>query len=53
MHKWLEDFVYKTPFSWWIFPIAGVLLLAIALVTILYQSLRAAHANPVDNLRTE
>jgi putative ABC transport system permease protein len=53
MHKWLEDFVYKTPFSWWIFPMAGVLLLAIALVTILYQSFRAAHANPVDNLRTE
>ncbi|HEY6902114.1 MAG TPA: ABC transporter permease [Puia sp.] len=53
MHKWLEGFVYKTPFSWWIFPAAGLMLLGIALGTILFQSMRAANANPVDNLRTE
>ncbi|HTI91559.1 MAG TPA: ABC transporter permease [Puia sp.] len=53
MHKWLEDFAYKTAFSWWIFFVAAVLLLGIALVTILFRSLRAARANPVDNLRTE
>jgi len=53
MHKWLDDFAYKTPFNWWIFPVAAGLLLVIALVTILYQSFRAAGANPVDNLRTE
>ncbi|HXO75822.1 MAG TPA: FtsX-like permease family protein, partial [Puia sp.] len=53
MHKWLEAFAYKTEFNWWIFLVAAVLLLVIALVTILFRSLRAASANPVDNLRTE
>jgi len=53
MHKWLEDFAYKTPFSWWVFFVAAVSLLAIALVTILFRTLRAAGANPVDNLRAE
>lgn len=53
MHKWLEDFAYKTSFNWWIFFIAAMLLMGIALVTILFRSLRAAAANPVDNLRTE
>jgi len=53
MHKWLGDFAYKTEFNWWIFFVAAVLLLTIAVVTILFRSVRAAHANPVDNLRTE
>ncbi len=53
MHKWLGDFAYKTEFNWWIFFVAAALLLVIALVTILFRSLRAASANPVDNLRTE
>ncbi|MBS1660767.1 MAG: ABC transporter permease, partial [Bacteroidetes bacterium] len=53
MNKWLDEFVYKTPFSWWIFPMAGLSLLGIALATILFQSVRAANANPVDNLRVE
>ncbi len=53
MHKWLEDFAYKTSFNWWIFFVAAGLLLAIALMTIVFRSLKAAGANPVDNLRTE
>ena len=53
MHKWLGDFAYKTEFNWWIFFVAAVLLLAIALVTILFRSVRAARANPADNLRVD
>ena len=53
MDKWLEDFAYRTPLSWWIFPTAGGLMLLIALNTVLFRSLRAAGANPVDNLRSE
>lgn len=53
MHKWLEDFAYKTSFNWWIFFAAAGLLLGISVMTILLRSMRAASANPVDNLRTE
>jgi putative ABC transport system permease protein len=53
MDKWLEDFAYKTEISWTVFAIAGLLALLIAMVTISYQSIRAALANPVKSLRTE
>ncbi len=53
MHKWLENFAYKTNLSWWIFPLAGVLTLGIALLTISLQSWRAATRNPVESLRYE
>ena len=53
MNRWLEDFAYRTPLSWWIFVVAGLGLLGIALVTVLMRSLRAGKTNPVDNLRTE
>jgi putative ABC transport system permease protein len=53
MQIWLEDFAYKAEISWWIFALAGITALAIALVTVSYQSLRAAIANPVDSLRDE
>ncbi|HEY4110738.1 ABC transporter permease [Puia sp.] len=53
MHRWLERFAYRTSISWWIFPLAAALLLGIALVTVLFRSLRAAHSNPVENLRAE
>ena len=53
MHRWLQDYAYRTTFSWWIFPLAGGVLLLIALATVLSRSLRAAHANPVINLRSE
>jgi putative ABC transport system permease protein len=53
MHKWLEDFAYRTSLSWWIFGGAGLGLVAVALGTVLSRSLRAARANPVENLRAE
>ncbi|WP_320111071.1 ABC transporter permease [Draconibacterium orientale] len=53
MDKWLENFAYKIPLSWWIFVVAGILALAIALFTVSFQSYRAASRNPVEALRYE
>ncbi len=53
MNSWLENFAYKTELSWWIFALAGVLTLSIALLTISWQSWRAATRNPVEVLRYE
>jgi putative ABC transport system permease protein len=53
MHKWLQDFAYRIQISWWVFIIAGLLALAIALLTISMQAIKAAVANPVKNLRSE
>jgi len=53
MHKWLESFAYKTELSWWIFALAGLLALGIALLTVSYQSWKAATRNPVEALRYE
>jgi putative ABC transport system permease protein len=53
MNKWLEDYQYKTELSWDIFAMAGGMAVMIALLTISYQSVRAALVNPVDNLRSE
>ncbi len=53
MNKWLESFAYKTTLSWWIFALAGLLALGIALLTISWQSWRAATRNPVEALRYE
>ena len=53
MNKWLENFAYKTTLSWWIFAIAGALALGIALLTVSWQSWRAATRNPVEALRYE
>jgi len=53
MHKWLENFAYKTELSWWIFALAGILALGIALLTVSWQSWRAATRNPVEALRYE
>jgi putative ABC transport system permease protein len=53
MHKWLENFAYKTDLSWWIFAGAGILVLLIALLTVSWQSWRAATRNPVEALRYE
>jgi putative ABC transport system permease protein len=53
MQKWLENFAYKTTLSWWIFALAGVLALGIALLTVSWQSWRAATRNPVEALRYE
>ena len=53
MNKWLENFAYKTSLSWWIFALAGLLALAIALLTVSFQSWKAATRNPVEALRYE
>lgn len=53
MHKWLETFAYKTELSWWIFALAGIITLGIALLTVSWQTWRAARRNPVEALRYE
>jgi putative ABC transport system permease protein len=53
MNKWLENFAYKTTLSWWIFPLAGLLALGIALLTVSWQSWMTATKNPVEALRYE
>jgi len=53
MHKWLQNFAYKTELSWWIFGLSGILALGIALLTVSLQTWRAATRNPVDALRYE
>jgi putative ABC transport system permease protein len=53
MNKWLENFAYKTTLSWWIFALAGALALGIALLTVSWQSWKAATRNPVESLRYE
>ncbi|QGY44672.1 FtsX-like permease family protein [Maribellus comscasis] len=53
MNKWLESFAYKTGLSWWIFALAGLVALGIALLTVSWQSWRAATRNPVEALRYE
>jgi putative ABC transport system permease protein len=53
MHAWLQDFAYRINISWWVFAIAGVTAILIALLTISFQAIKAALANPVKSLRTE
>ncbi|HVU54082.1 MAG TPA: ABC transporter permease [Puia sp.] len=53
MHNWLKDFAYRISIPWWIFPVAGILASAVALITISFQAIRAATAPPVKSLRTE
>jgi putative ABC transport system permease protein len=53
MNKWLEGFAYRTSISWWVFVMAAVLAVFIALATVSYQAIKAAIANPVKSLRTE
>jgi ABC-type antimicrobial peptide transport system permease subunit len=53
MNKWLGDFAYRISIGWWVFVLAGVLALLIALLTVSFQAIRAAISNPVKSLRTE
>lgn len=53
MHKWLNDFAYRVDINWWIFILAGFIALLIALITISFNAIKAAVANPVKSLRTE
>lgn len=52
-YKWLQDFAYRTAMSWWIFVMAGVFMVMLALLTLGIQTIRAAVRNPVKSLRTE
>ncbi len=53
MNKWLQDFAYRINLQWWVFLVAGIIAILIAFITISFQTIRAALANPVKNLRTE
>jgi putative ABC transport system permease protein len=53
MYTWLQDFAYRTRISWWVFVLAGGIAIVIALLTVSFQAIRAAIANPVKSLRTE
>ena len=53
MNKWLQDFAYKITIEWWVFALAGLLAAGIALLTVSFQSVKAALMNPVKSLRSE
>ena len=53
MHHWLQDFAYRISIEWWMFVTAGAGALIIALMTVSFQAIKAAIANPVKSLRTE
>jgi len=53
MNKWLQDFAYRINISWWVFVLAGIAALLIALFTVSFKAIKAALANPVKSLRTE
>ena len=53
MNNWLDDFAYRIHISWWMFGLVGLTAIGIALITVSFQSIRAAVSNPVDSLRAE
>jgi putative ABC transport system permease protein len=53
LKRWLQDYAYRVEISWWVFVLAGIAALIIALVTVSFQAIKAAIANPVKSLRTE
>jgi len=53
MHNWLQNYSYRVGISWWVFIVAGLAAILIALLTISFQAIKAAVANPVKSLRTE
>jgi len=53
MQKWLEDYVYRTDISWWIFAVSGLMAILISLLTISYHAVKSALVNPIESLRSE
>jgi putative ABC transport system permease protein len=53
MYRWLEDFAHRIELAWWVFAGAGLLAVGIALLTVSYQSIKAALVNPVASLRSD
>ncbi|HLK31235.1 MAG TPA: hypothetical protein VKT28_21835, partial [Puia sp.] len=53
MNTWLQNYTYRVNIEWWVFATAGLLSVLIAIITVSYQAIKAALANPVKSLRTE
>jgi putative ABC transport system permease protein len=53
MTQWLQGFAYRIPIGWWLFPVAGLIAVGIAWLTVSFQAIKAAVANPVKSLRTD
>jgi putative ABC transport system permease protein len=53
MKKWLSDFAYRIDIQWWMFAAAGAVAVAVAFLTVSFQSIKAALSNPVKSLRSE
>jgi putative ABC transport system permease protein len=53
INKWLQDFAYRISIGWWMFALAGALVITIALFTMSFKAIKAAISNPVKSLRTE
>jgi putative ABC transport system permease protein len=53
MHVWLQDFAYRIHIAWWVFVVAGIIAILISALTISFQAIKAAVANPVKSLRSE
>ena len=53
MKNWLTDFAYRIEIEWWMFALTGFLAIGVALLTVGFQSVKAALANPVESLRSE
>ena len=53
MNNWLQDFAYRIRIGWWMFVLAGLIAIVIAMITVGFQAIKAAIANPVKSLRTE
>jgi putative ABC transport system permease protein len=53
MHQWLQGFAYRIDIAWWMFLIAALVVLLIALITISFQVVKASRTNPVESLRLE
>ena len=53
LHRWIQDYAYRVAISWWVFVVAGISALAVALGTVGFLAMKAARSNPADSLRTE
>ena len=53
MQDWLDGYQYKIKFEWWFIPLAALTIMGVALITVTFQSLKAAHSNPVKAIKSE
>ncbi|NQU80430.1 MAG: hypothetical protein HQ543_02780 [Bacteroidetes bacterium] len=53
MNKWIRNFAYRINIAWWIFAVAGIIAVSIALITVTWRSWRFARRNPIESLRYE